>query len=117
MLIFWEMTSRIISAFSAYLLDSGYMYGVSLRGCVLVDYNSGIAGFAGYDAPRAVFFDSGRCKAGFVLAVFPLVVDRPTILASWWYGPVGHFEVPQVQFLDKLDVPVVFRDRSAQLRC
>ena len=28
--IFWEMTSRVISAFSAYLVDSGYMYGVSL---------------------------------------------------------------------------------------
>ena len=27
--IFWEMTSRVISTFSAYLLDSGYMYGVS----------------------------------------------------------------------------------------
>ena len=26
------MTSRVISAFSAYLLDSGYMYVVSLRG-------------------------------------------------------------------------------------
>ena len=30
MWIFWEMTSQVISAFSAYLLDSGYMYGVSL---------------------------------------------------------------------------------------
>ena len=29
MRIFWEMTSRVISAFSAYWLDSGYMYGVS----------------------------------------------------------------------------------------
>ena len=51
--------------------------------------------------------------------MFPLVVDSPTILASWWYGPEGHFhsvEVPQVHFLDKLDVPVVFRDRSAQFR-
>ena len=76
----------------------------------------GTAGFVGYDAPRAVFFDSGRCKAGFVSAVFPLVV-RPKILASWCYGPEGHFhsvEVPQVQFLDKFDVPVVFRDRYAQ---
>ena len=84
MRIFWVMTSQVISAFSAYWLGSGYMYGVSLRGCALVDYNSGMAGFAGYDAPRAVFFDSGRCKAGFVLAVFPLVADRPTISASWW---------------------------------
>ena len=28
--LFWEMTSLVISAFSAYLLDNGYMYGVSL---------------------------------------------------------------------------------------
>ena len=145
MRIFWEMTSRVISAFSACLLDSGYMFCFRLRGllftpfgggdstgavpghggympvvvsdrCALVDYNSGMAGFAGSDAPRAVFFDSGRCKAGFVLAVFFLVVDRPTILATWCYGPDGHFhsvEVPQVQF-GQVDVPVVFRDRSAQ---
>ena len=33
MRIFWELTSRVISAFSAYLLDSEYMYGVSLRVC------------------------------------------------------------------------------------
>ena len=32
MRIFWEMTSRVTSAFSAYLFDSGYMFCVSLRG-------------------------------------------------------------------------------------
>ena len=63
---FWVMTSRVISAFSTHWLDSGYMHGVSLRGCALVDYDSGMAGFAGYYAPRAVFFDSGRCNAGVV---------------------------------------------------
>ena len=31
MQIFWEMSSRVISAISAYLLDSGYMCGVSVR--------------------------------------------------------------------------------------
>ena len=31
MRIFWEMASRFISAFSTYLLDNGYMYGVSLQ--------------------------------------------------------------------------------------
>ena len=30
MRIFWELTSQVISAFSAFLLDGGYMYGVSL---------------------------------------------------------------------------------------
>ena len=29
MQIFWEFTSGVVSAFSAYWLDSGYMYGVS----------------------------------------------------------------------------------------
>ena len=62
------------------------------RGCALVVYNSGLAGFAGYDAPRAVFFDSGRCKAGFV----PLVVDRPKMLASLFCGPEGHFHSVEV---------------------
>ena len=77
------MSSRVISAFSAYLLDSGYMYGVSLRVLLyftyflregvlglslctftlladeevaaLVVYNGGMAGSAWCDAPRAVF--------------------------------------------------------------
>ena len=30
--IFWEMTSGIISVLSTLWFDSGYMYGVSLRG-------------------------------------------------------------------------------------
>ena len=45
---------------------------------------SGLAGFASYDAPRAVFFDSGRCKAGFVFAVFLLASTGP----SFWLRSV-----------------------------
>ena len=81
MRIFWEFTSRVVSVFSAYLLDSGHMYGVSLRvlvltrvvtcpvsvslpvhSCFLRFVNGVLAGFAGYDAPRCPF-DSGMCKA------------------------------------------------------
>ena len=43
-----------------------------------------------------------------MLAVFPLVV-RPKILASWCYGPEGHFhsvEISQVQFLCKVTCPL-----------
>ena len=44
----------------------------------------------------------------------------PRFLLHGVYGPEGHFhsvKVPQVQFLDKFDVPVVFRDRYAQSHC
>ena len=71
MQIFWEMTSRVISAFSAYLLDSGYVYGVSLRVLGSSFLRSSLPSpmsmrprsslstviwpvFAGYVAPRAV---------------------------------------------------------------
>ena len=68
----------------------------------------GMAGFAGYDARRAVFFDSGRCKAGFVFAVFPFGRQAQDFgfMVLWDLKDIFHsVEVPQVQFLDKFDVP------------
>ena len=76
----WEMTSRMFPSFRIYLVRQWIHARVS-QGCC------GMAGFAGYDAPRAVLFDSGRCKAGFVSAVFPLVSTGPSVrshrCSSW----------------------------------
>ena len=80
----------------------------------------GMACFAGYDAPRAVLIDSGRCKAGFVSAVFPLVSTGPSLRShrcrSWTsltcplYSETSTFsavcsqtvEIPQVRFFAML---------------
>ena len=90
MRIFWELTFRVISAFSAYLLDSGYMYGVSLRGCALVDYNGGEAGFAGYVAPRAVQW---HVQGGFRISrCVPLAWRQAQAFRHHGvYGPEGQF--------------------------
>ena len=74
--ILWEMTSRVYP-YSVFPWVRQWIHARVSQGCC------GLAGFAGYDAPRAVFFDSGRCKAGFVLAVFPPVSTGPSF---WLHG-------------------------------
>ena len=75
----------------------------------LVVDNGVMAGFAVYGAPRAVFFDSGMCKAVFAFhAVFPLVGSRPKSSGIIMgmdqkdsFYVVKPVESPQVQFVDK----------------
>ena len=51
----------------------------------------GLAGFACYDAPHAVLFGCGRCKAGFASAVFPLVSTGPSF---WVHGVMDLKDIP-----------------------
>ena len=114
--IFWEMTSRVISAFSAYLLDSGYMYGVSFwvfhvfstwrcsrvvlspfipafaeeEAAVLVVVNGDMAVFAGYVAPRVVLW---HVQGGFLISRCVLFAWRQAqaFRHRGGYGPEGQF--------------------------
>ena len=65
----------------------------------LVVFNCGMAGFAWYDARRAVLaFHAVFCSFVGRPKIFGIVVD-----VDW------KVEIPQAQFLDKFDVPVVLR--------
>ena len=109
MRIFWVMTSRVISAFNAYWLGSGYMYGVSVYEALVFHSiwwsrraeNCGVSQLQFSDT-----WSAWRCRR------YSLAVMDVAVITQRQVGVSRTVEVPQIQFLAPFeDIPVAQQRR------